>query len=283
MEFPFIKYSGCGNDFLLLDNRRQVFSLLSPLDVFHMCHRQHGVGADGVVLLENSSTADFKMRIFNADGSEAEMCGNGLRCLMKFLLELGFPAQVYTIETQLFHHHGEFVNEEVLITLQPPSTIEKVTLKIGFLDLSIICLNTGVPHGVVFVDQLEKIDINQLGKTIRFHPRFAPQGLNVNFASILAKGELLVRTYERGVEGETLACGTGATATALAANFFYGWKSPVKVIPRSQEKLTVFFDKNEKIFTSLKLQGPARKIFEGIWKHPPFDLKNKKKFESDIE
>lgn len=266
---PFAKYSGCGNDFILVDNREQcwpldVFPARDRLEISHICHRRHGVGADGLIFLENTPDSTFRMRIFNADGGEAEMCGNGVRCLAGFLRDSGVVGDFFTIQTmhnivQATIHGSNAGKHLVSVTMPPPIDIAYFTrLAVSQTIHEMHCLNTGVPHAILFVEDLECPTLMQLAPHIRFHAHF-PEGTNVNFVSLSEDGNALyIRTYERGVEQETLACGTGAVAAAIAASHVYGISSPVRVHTRSSEILY--------IDTSLQkpsMKGPAVRIYQG--------------------
>ena len=235
-------YSGCGNQFLLFDNRIPVFNFNDIASL----SRQYET--DGVVLLENSRLADYCMRIFNKDGSEAAMCGNGLRCLIKFLEDLGQKQPKYQIETQAGILSGFASRDGATVSMPNPSKMQIIEIQ----NMKLHYLNTGVPHAVLFVDDVSKIEVEKTGRLIRFHPAFAPHGTNVNFVCVKNK-ELQIRTYERGVEGETLACGTGAVAAALAAAEAHGLKSPIHLISRSGESLEVSLN-------PLTLTGPVQKL-----------------------
>jgi diaminopimelate epimerase len=249
-KLQFYKYSGAGNDFILLDNRGETLPLSSQL-IESLCHRKMGIGADGVILLENSDVASIKMRIFNADGSEAEMCGNGVRCLIRFAQELGIEGDltVQTVERVLATQSH---TDTVTVEMGQPTDIQCNLTVDG---LRCHHLNTGVPHLVLFDD----VDIEVVGPLLRYHPTFDPQGVNVNVARIVGD-TVHVRTYERGVEAETLACGTGATASALAACEIKGLKSPVQVIVASGDTLTVQVSAD---LSNPTLRGPVIKTFEG--------------------
>lgn len=262
----FFLYSGAGNTFLIGDNRQGQCSTVS---VANACVQ---AGVDGLIFLENSVVSDGRMRIFNRDGSEAEMCGNGLRSLIHFMNEIGVQRSIYQIETLAGVHRGWFVEDQVCIALPKPSAIQhfndlRCTPSLsGNTGLSaqgdskrVHFINTGVPHAILFVEDLESIDVNSLGSTIRYSAMFSPHGTNVNFASLSSEGLLSVRTYERGVEAETLACGTGATATALAAHQLFSLPSPVKVKVRSGDTLTIYFNSD---LSDVTLQGPVAKLRE---------------------
>lgn len=254
----FSKYTGCGNDFILIDNRSSLFfpdrQLISAL-----CHRQQGIGADGFILLENSSQADYRMRIFNSDGGEAEMCGNGIRCLMRFLLDLGEPQRPYLIETMERLVRLSCLGEAVTAEMGDPT---EVRWRLALEPHEIHHLNTGVPHAVLCVEDLEQIDLEGLGRALRFHPSWGTQGANINFIS-RSRGRLAYRTYERGVEGETLACGTGAVAVALTASELWNLPSPLQVWTRSGEALEIGFQKVQGQYRHVTMTGPATRVFTG--------------------
>ncbi len=237
-----VRYSGAGNTFLLIDNRSHRFD---RQEVPSMCAQAE---VDGVIILEVSTCADAFMRIFNPDGSEAQMCGNGLRCFILFLQECGIQKLRYTIETIAGIQEGWLCEDNVCVLLAPPTELK--------LDLpyDLYFLNTGVPHAVLFVDAVENIDVEETGRALRFSPLFAPAGANINFVCREPDGSLTVRTYERGVEAETLACGTGAVASALIAHKVFGSASPVRVRVRSSHTLTISFNAD---WTEVILQGPA--------------------------
>lgn len=245
MSFPYFEYSGAGNTFFLIDNRKHVY----PASSFAL-----ECTVDGVILLEESTIADYKMRIFNRDGSEAEMCGNGLRCLIRFLNDLGIPPKKFVIETLAGLQTGWIEGDLVSIQLSKPHNLQ--------LQPPFFHLNTGVPHTLFFVEDLENVNVQNQGKEIRHHPHFAPSGTNVNFVKFHADHSLSIRTYERGVEAETLACGTGAVACALIASKVYGIPSPIAVKVRSGEILKVLFTED---WNSLILQGPAIRVCDAFF------------------
>lgn len=258
MLYPFSKYSGCGNDFVLFDNRSCRLCFSTPQEIRNICSRETGVGADGIVVLENSDRADFRMRIFNCDGSEAEMCGNGLRCLVRFLSDIGLPQKNFNIETMQAVYQSALMDELICITMPEPTDIQwKIPIKIDTLSYFPSYLNTGVPHAVFFIEDIEEADLKSFAPKVRFHPCFSPRGTNVNYVQVLKdKNEILVRTYERGVEQETLACGTGVVASALVAAKTCGLKGTIRVRVRSGDYMQVSFD-------PLRLIGPAKRIFTG--------------------
>jgi len=290
MIFTFAKYSGCGNDFILVDNRTNSLDFSDKVKIERMCHRRWGIGADGVVVLGNSHSADFSMRIFNADGSEAEMCGNGIRCLARFIAELGFSQPNFSIETMHQKVNVSLTADQVSVVLPPPTDVryfiplnlgagltrmdETITCAPGELShtpdaqatvspiLTIHYLNTGVPHAVLFVKDIEDSRHMSVAPHIQRHPDFHPKGTNVDFVEILSDHSIAIRTYERGVEQETLACGTGAVAAALAAGCVHHLTSPIEVRTRSQEALSIAFDQADSP-QKILLRGPAVKIYQG--------------------
>jgi len=228
VKLPFVKYHGAGNDFILIDAR--FFVLQAPsLLARSLCDRRRGIGADGLLLLLPSSKANYRMQIFNVDGSEPAMCGNGIRCLFDFIQKRVDPASELLIETKQSVLRCRRVGEEIGVSLGAPQILHFPTAK----ESPLYVVDTGVPHAVHFVEDLDAVDVAKLGREIRFDSRFAPEGVNVNFVSILREGEIVLRTYERGVEGETLACGTGAAAAAFVAWKLGKSKSGVSVLTRS--------------------------------------------------
>jgi diaminopimelate epimerase len=266
MKLNFWKMNGAGNDFVCLDNRTKTLRLTRG-QIARLCCRQLGVGADGLLVLEPSRSADcdFRMRYYNADGGEAEMCGNGARCFARFAQQVtGSGKRAVRLDTGAGPVGAEFFGGQVRVELTAPRGLalnQKIKTARG--PLTVHSLNTGVPHVVVFVSDVEKIDVKKLGAELRYHARFQPKGTNVNFAQIIEPGKIKARTYERGVEGETLACGTGVTATALVAAARHGFKSPVTVSVRSGAKLCVRFTASGENFSGVKLHGPAEFTFKG--------------------
>lgn len=218
MKIPFVKYHGAGNDFILIDDRQMTFPLSSHDLIASLCRRSTGVGADGIILLQPSSQADFQMRIFNADGSEPAMCGNGLRCLVDWAHQLGWNQSIYSVETQAGVLRCFIQKQKIGIELGHPRVLfHKTQVDVDGHAFELEVIDTGVPHGVIFVEELKDVEILDVARAIRFHSQFSPGGVNVNFAQVLPDRSLLVRTYERGVEGETISCGTGAAAAGWLA------------------------------------------------------------------
>ncbi len=262
MIIPFSIYSGCGNEFIVIDNRTPLFPENPHPHASQLC--LHTLAADGLILLENSAHHDYKMRIFNADGSEAEMCGNGIRCLMKFIREKGDSRESCSIETLSGPISVTVVDNKIAVSMPPPTDcLWNVPLVLEDLSYVIHFLNTGVPHAVLFVDNLDSKHWMDLAPKIRHHPFFAPHGANVNFASFDGGSVVRVRTYERGVERETGACGTGAAATAIAAAMQYNLPPPITMIPSSKTPLEVNFPLSKNLPFHITLTGPANKIFQG--------------------
>lgn len=257
--------NGAGNDFILLDNRSEQIALAGE-QVVRLCHRQRGIGADGLLLLApcRSGKADWAWTFFNSDGSRAEMCGNGARCFARFVRRLtGSPGPI-TFETGAGMIRAEFDGDRVSVTLTPPRDLalnQKIPLA-GAVEC-IHFINTGVPHAVMFVPEADKALVPSLGAEIRWHAHFAPKGANANFVQVLAPGRIRVRTYERGVEGETLACGTGVTASALVSSRVHGFASPVQVQVQGGEILEVMFEDLGGEFQNVRLKGPAEFVYQG--------------------
>ncbi|MFA5287701.1 MAG: diaminopimelate epimerase, partial [Candidatus Omnitrophota bacterium] len=207
-KIKFTKMVASGNDFVVVEN--------NELSAKSVCDRKFGIGADGLLVLGKSRSADIKMRIFNADGSEAEMCGNGARCTAFFAVHQLACSKKVSIETKAGIIKAEVNKDIVRIKLTEPKGLNlDIPIKINGRLLRVNFINTGVPHAVIFVSGIDKIDVDNIGRAVRYHKRFSPAGTNVNFVEVLGKDAIRIRTYERGVEGETLACGTGSTAAAL--------------------------------------------------------------------
>lgn len=266
MTLQFHKMNGAGNDFVVIDNRDLRLELTRGL-IALLCHRQRGVGADGLLAVEPAEKgADFKFRYYNADGGEAEMCGNGARCFGKYTARLlGEDTSHVTFETIAGTLNAEILGDNVRIAMSDPFDLEMdTTVTVEGLEQPVHSVNTGVPHAVVFVDDLENLDVVRHGAALRYHDHFSPNGTNANFAQITGDSHIAIRTYERGVEGETLACGTGMTACALIHNLLTGAPSPVKVDVAGGETLEIGFQKSGKqTFQNVTLTGPADFVYQG--------------------
>jgi diaminopimelate epimerase len=265
MVLDFTKMNGAGNDFVLIDDRAQKVRL-SLDQIVRLCDRHRGVGADGLFLLVPSATgkADWAWVFHNSDGSTGEMCGNGARCFARFVQKLTGVKGGLTVETEAGVIKASFQGERVTVSLTRPGELrlnQQVPLAGGAQ--TIHSLNTGVPHAVLFVPDADKAMVQQLGPEVRRHPQFAPKGTNVNFVQVLGPNHIRVRTFERGVEGETLACGTGVTASALISARLHGFTSPVKVRVQGGDQLEVSFKEEHGEFADVQLTGPAEFVFEG--------------------
>jgi diaminopimelate epimerase len=245
VTFAFTKMNGAGNDFILADNRDGRWHL-SAEQVVRLCHRQRGIGADGLMLLVPcaSGRADWAWEFYNSDGSRAEMCGNGARCFARFVQHLTGTGGRLTFETAAGVINALPDGDRVTVTLTMPHGWRLgESLDAAGTPMIVHSLNTGVPHAVVFVPEADRVEVGRLGAALRYHPHFAPRGTNVNFVQILAPGRIRVRTYERGVEGETLACGTGVTASALVTARLHGLASPVAVQVQGGDVLEVGYER----------------------------------------
>ena len=266
---PFFKVSGSGNDFIIIDNRKNILSDfdLSELAI-KVCCRKLSVGADGLLAIEPSNKAHFKWRFYNSDGSVAEMCGNAARCTARVAVLLGIgKADIEDIrfETLAGIISARVGKDTVKIQMTDPGPVTLNNhLQIG-QGGSIIygSVNTGVPHVVVEIDDIEKVPLGSQGREIRYHDVFAPQGTNVNYIAPASDGTWFIRTYERGVEDETLACGTGNVAAALVLAQGRGTSSPIRFVTRSGFPLTIYFNKDGSRFDHVYLEGDARIIYTG--------------------
>jgi diaminopimelate epimerase len=260
----FTKMNGAGNDFVMIDNRGGGVRL-SREQIAKICDRHRGVGADGVLLIEPANnSADFRMRYYNSDGGEAEMCGNGARCFARFVEKVAGAARDVSFETPAgiiaAHLHGDLVT----LNMSEPTDLQlNVTLGVGYENKSVHFVNTGVPHVVVPVVNIEEVDVVREGAAIRRHEMFSPKGANVNFLERRGGNKIGIRTYERGVENETLACGTGVVASALIFAAMEKTEGPVGVLVRGGSELSVDFQRNGERFTDVTLTGPAEFVFEG--------------------
>lgn len=269
LAFPiaFEKMSGTGNDFVIIDNR----SLDIPVEVHpemarKICRRKFSVGADGLIFIENSTKADFGWNFYNADGSVAEMCGNGVRCAARFAYRHNITGMKMTLETLAGIVEAEICDEDkhVRVRMPPPFDFRlDLSLRLDDDEYPVTFVNTGVPQAVIFIDK-DEAPVKKWGRKVRFHELFEPEGTNANFVKVLPDGRLKVRTYERGVEDETMACGTGAVASALYGAMLKGMESPVEVVTSGEEILTVLFDLHDgPVAENVYMQGPARLICAG--------------------
>lgn len=268
--------SGAGNDFIIIDNRTHISDSLNlPEFARQVCHRRLSVGADGLFLIENSDKAAFKWQFFNSDGSIAEMCGNGARCVARFAYLNQIAGKQMSFETGAGIIFAEISGDFVKIKMTDPGEIisnQIIELESGYFAFSSV--NTGVPHVVIRSEDIQAADVIRLGREIRYHKAFAPAGTNVNF--IFRKGDAIFnRTYERGVEDETLACGTGCVAAAIITAYIEKQKSPIQVIPTSRQPLLVHFKEKDGRFYDVFLEGNARILCKGELCEDAWDWKDK--------
>ncbi len=251
----FYKYQGAGNDFVIIDSRSSKLNL-NELQVKYLCDRRFGIGADGLMLLEKHQEADFNMKYYNSDGKESTMCGNGGRCLVAFAKLLGIIDKETTFMA-IDGLHKAIVNDDHTISLQMQDLNDIKIVNTNYF------LNTGSPHYVTFREDINKIDVYNRGREIRYSAEFKPEGTNVNFVEI-QEDKLFVRTYERGVENETLSCGTGVTASAICAALYTKSDKTSFDISTLGGKLNVSFDKIDKnTFKNIWLTGPATMVYSG--------------------
>ncbi len=267
-RLPFFKMHGGGNDFVIIDHRaRFIPEAEQPQFARRVCHRQLGAGADGLILIEDCPAADFRWRFYNADGSEPEMCGNGGRCAARFAVLNGIAPPDLTFETLAGTIKAEVKGRRVKLLMAGVGDLSlNRTIPLDGDTLTGHFLRVGVPHVAVPVEDLEQAPVTQWGRAIRFHPLFAPAGTNVNFIRVAGPRDLMIRTYERGVEDETLACGTGSVAAALIAARLGRVKSPVTVHTRGGEALTIYFTLQGEAFGEVFLEGDALVAYQGeLW------------------
>ena len=264
-KIHFTKAVATGNDFVIIDNRKPISGVTNSSFIKRVCDRKFGVGADGILLVEKSKKADFRMRIFNADGSEAEMCGNGSRCITLYAFLNKIAGKNMTIETLAGILNASVAGDVAKVRLTEPSAIKwNLCLMINKCPYQVNWVNTGVPHSIHFVDNVDNVDVKNLGSHIRNHGEFSPEGTNADFVQVIDKKTIRVRTYERGVEDETLACGTGSVASAIISSEVEKMSSPVTVITQSKEKLKVHFKMTDGRFTDVYLEGSASLVFDGV-------------------
>ena len=259
MQIEFYKYQGTGNDFVMIDNRTNFFPKDDVKLIERLCDRRFGIGADGLILLENDSETDFRMVYYNSDGNQSSMCGNGGRCLVAFANQLGVIDDKTTfIATDGLHHASVSADSIVSLQMIDVNEIQKKD--------SYTFLNTGSPHHVQIVHDLEHYNVKENGVAIRYGELYGEKGSNVNFVKKVDSDTFSLRTYERGVEDETLACGTGATAVAIAMNAIGETDKTSINLNVEGGKLVVSFDKNNDGYTNVFLTGPAKFVFKGTIK-----------------
>lgn len=256
MKIKFYKYQGTGNDFIILDNREGYFSNLDSVQIKKLCNRRFGIGADGLMMLNNKAGYDFEMLYFNADGRPGSMCGNGGRCMIRFAYNMGIHKYTYRFLATDGVHEAEFDKDNsIKLKMNDVNSVEEHS--------SYLILDTGSPHFIKFANNVENVDVVETGREIRYNKRFNQEGINVNFVENIGEDSIFVRTYERGVEDETLSCGTGVTAAALvSAHNALGFNKVNVQTPGG--RLSVEFTKlNDSTFENIWLCGPAEFVYSG--------------------
>lgn len=256
MKIHFFKYQGTGNDFVILDNRQGTYSNLTVEQIKFLCDRRFGVGSDGLMMLQEKAGYDFEMKYYNSDGREGSMCGNGGRCLVKFAQHAGIKKEMYHFIASDGEHEAEIDFDGIVsLKMKDVKGIEEYN--------GDSVLDTGSPHYVKIVSNVKELDVFKKGREVRYNDDFAEKGINVNFVQNKDDDEIIVRTYERGVEDETYSCGTGVTAAALVCYHNENGYNDVTVFTKGG-KLTVEYDKtDEATFSNIWLCGPAEKVYEG--------------------
>lgn len=257
MAFEFYKYQGTGNDFVLIDNRQQQFPKNNTKQIAHLCNRKFGIGADGLILLEDHDSVDFTMVYYNSDGQPSSMCGNGGRCIVHFARHLGVITDSATFEAIDGMHSAQLDGDRVSLKM---NDVDHITPGDGH-----VFLDTGSPHHVEMVTELDDYDVFAKGRQIR-QQVYGSAGSNVNFVEAKGDSDFKVRTYERGVEDETLSCGTGVTAVALAMHFQQKTTENQVRLHTPGGELTVTYTLTDSGYTDIYLEGPATQVFKGYWK-----------------
>ncbi len=263
MKLEFAKMSGAGNDFIVVDDRKGFVAEDAGELAKQLCRRRVSVGADGLILVVPSTSHDFRMRYFNADGSEADMCGNGGRCVARFAHERGIAGKTMRFQSQSGTHSAEILDENhvKLMMTEPRAMLLGTSLHMGGEVYEVHRINTGVPHAIIEVEDIENYPVVETGRAVRGHNSYAPEGTNVDFAAVEDEHNVRLRTYERGVEDETLACGTGAVATAITLASLGKVKPPVTVKTRGGEPLEIGFFMSDNGYCDVSLSGDARVVY----------------------
>lgn len=256
MTIQFFKYQGTGNDFIMIDNRNDVFPKNNTKLIKQLCDRRFGIGADGLILLENDKISDFKMVYYNSDGNESSMCGNGGRCIVAFAKQLNVIEEETTFIAVDGEHYAK-ISDEGTVSLQMKN-VDEIKMASDY-----VFLNTGSPHHITLVEDVKSIPVKEIGSQIRYSDLYGKAGSNVNFVEIISDSLFAVRTYERGVEDETLSCGTGVTAAAIAMNAIGKTNSNEIALLVEGGELKVTFKKEGKNYSDVFLIGPATFVFEG--------------------
>jgi len=257
MKLQFYKYHGTGNDFVVIDNRQLILDKNNTKMISDLCNRRFGIGADGLILLEDHDQYDFRMIYFNADGNESSMCGNGGRCIAHFAKYLGVIDNSATFTAIDGVHHALIKDDHIHLQMQDVIQVK------DFEDY--VFLDTGSPHFIKVVDAIDSLNVDQEGAKIRYSDVFADKGINVNFIKQDENDKFSVRTYERGVEAETLSCGTGVTAAAIAMHFTGQTEDSIIYLTTKGGNLKVTFSRTNDIYTDVWLIGPAVQVFKGEW------------------
>ena len=273
MKIKFTKMHGAGNDFVLIDDREGTVPWEDHFLMAALAARRTGIGCEGVILVQKSDKADFRMRFLNPDGTEVEMCGNGSRCAAAFANAIGASGRALTMETMCGLVDAELTDTGVCVWMPEPSKRSYgIELKVGEETIRGDFINTGVPHFVVQVPNISTVDVGGLGRALRLHPAFAPEGTNVDFVTFRAPNRMAMRTYERGVEAESGACGTGAVACVIVAVETAGFTLPTIVKTPSGYDLSIAGDWRHHKCTGLMLSGPVKFVFNGEIELDDMDL-----------
>jgi diaminopimelate epimerase len=260
----FTKMSGAGNDFIVVNNIKGSFDIDWPAFAIRYCAPKTGIGVDGVVVLDKDADTNFAFRIFNADGSEAEMCGNGARCAAAFAVEHGIAGQTMRIKTPAGIIEGRINGADTAIKMTAPFGLKTgITINVGSRKMTMHIINTGVPHTIILTEYIEDEPVDKLGRIVRYHDHFKPAGTNVDFVQVMPQGHIRVRTYERGVEAETYACGTGAVASAIVCTELGKISGPPVHVHMKGGVLKIDFTKRDKTYRDVWLMGPVMTIFTG--------------------
>jgi diaminopimelate epimerase len=270
ISLTFTKATGAGNDFVIIDEFEVPLEVDPGPVARALCDRHFGIGADGLLLIRPHAGAAFEMRYFNADGSSGGMCGNGGRCAAHYAHERGIAAGSLRFQALDYVYHAEVAGQRVRLSMKDPKIVRAdLVLHSGDASYQGHLFDTGAPHLVVFSEHLDALDVFTVGRALRHHPDLAPQGANINFVAVGSDGVMTLRTYERGVEDETLACGTGSVASATAGVLYGGLESPVTVRVRSREELTVQLHRERDRVSAVVLEGPARLLYTGSCQYDP--------------
>lgn len=262
----FAKMEGGGNDFVVIEDTRSALGNSFSAMAKKLCRRKYSVGADGLLVLKKSKKADIKMKYFNSDGSLASFCGNGARCISQYAYKNKIVRKDFTLESDAGILDVKIKKDSVKIAMiNPKDIMRNISLDVDGKKWAMDAVNTGVPHAVIFVDTFKGLDVEGIGRKVRFHKFFQPAGVNVNFVMKKNRNSIHVRTYERGVEAETLACGTGSVASSLIAGLKGCCISPVRAMTRGNDILITYFKKNAETqsISNVYLEGPAKVAFEG--------------------